>query len=158
MAFETKKLAKPEPSSDVRVYCSLPEIVYWVNDDWKSVRMTVILDEAVAQGDLKYIKWVRCKTNHMCQFDNSTILASIEARHLDIVQYVLVLQPKVNFCELYQNAAEADHLHIVQRLLSEEDDLEDYADFHCELIAASSIVTNWLLKDCSWKDQSNKQM
>lgn len=65
------------------------------------MRLTVLLDEAAAQGDLAFIKWVRHKTNYMCDIRAEDIAAAVKAGHLAILQLFYVLQPKVKLAAVY---------------------------------------------------------
>lgn len=149
---------RPSRGWNGMLYVSSPEIVRWVHEHWSSARLIVLLHELAAQGDLKFIKWIRHKTSYLCEIRGNAISAAVLAGHLDIVQYFYVLEPSIQLSGVFKLAAEAGHLHIVQWLLSEDEDAEEQLWVTDDMVenTKSHAIIEWLTEKYTWKSQSNK--
>lgn len=138
---------------DHGLYVSHPEIIRWVRSHWPGVGMTVLLHEVAAQGDLKFIKWLRRMTNYSCELREDAIVAAAQAGHLDILQYFFVMKPKMNLPRVYEEAAERGHLSVAQWLLSEDPDFEEHI---IDTPVENILVVKWLAEEHTWKDEDDK--
>lgn len=84
---------KPIHDRDAPLRVSHPEIVKWVHKyrDPDSTTMTVYLNEVVSRSDLELIKCLRSNTYNSHKFSEEMLFIAVEAIHLNIVHYLLVL-------------------------------------------------------------------
>lgn len=137
---------------------SHPEIVRWVHKHWQDVQMTVLLENIAARGDLKFLKWLRSKTTYSYTVRDTTVAAAVEAGHLDMLQYLFAMEPRINPYAVFKKASYNGHLHIVQWLFSEDEELEEKIEDAWDCVEESHFgIIKWLTEQYPWKDNSSKE-
>lgn len=138
---------------------SHPEIVRWVHKHWPQVRMTVLLENIAATGDLKFLKWLRSKTTHSYAVRESTVAAAVEAGHLGMLQYLFAMEPRIKTYGVFKEASCRGHLHIVQWLFEEDEELEEKIEDAWDCVEETHFpIIKWMAEQYAWKDDDTREM
>lgn len=112
--------------------CVLPEIVHWVREHRRQVKLDVWLEEAAYRGDLEFIKWVKSQKLSY-EFVDATYTSAAYGGNLEVFQHLIKEKPTEYLDEIYGNAAEKGHKPIIEWMLSLQRELESYSLFDWEM-------------------------
>lgn len=102
---------------DQWLICQHPEIVYWIHDRSRRAKLFVILDEAIKQGDMAFLKWVHSnRARHRHEFSNAAINIAGEVGHLEVLQFLREHEDDGFSDRLRHNAAKAGYLKLLKWL------------------------------------------